>query len=188
MFSAIDNWIISIFQWTVRQIELYTDTTRKDLICGHLNTNKVFFLFLLILSVAELFQKGLQLFTADIFFLMVFYSRNSEIEKISKRTSTINTLPKEIITRVPDRVLLVVLGFPAITMLLLIFLAVAMAFYHGISPKIETGLYVYLVVCAVVFSLFCLEYLLCTTSIPPGEKERRKVKKEMKAFTPEPIG
>lgn len=42
-----------------------------------------------------------------------------------------------------------------------------------------------LIVISKIFYVFLyIEYLLCTTSLPPGEKERKQIEKEMSSLVP----
>jgi hypothetical protein len=101
----------------------------------------------------------------SIFFFFDSFITN-DIELIHTEKKNDITLPKEIITRRKER------GDRLIqfTIFLLLFLATSYVWILG-------------TLCYAI--LLILEYLLCTTSLPPGEKEARKKAKETRSLTPQ---
>lgn len=170
MFSTIDSFSIICFQWTVRQIELYTPITRKVIIALHTIVTKGLFIFWIVLSVRFLrshffsFTHPLTSLLVAAYFGAVVGALVKDLldaVKISKEDNPPGVLPKEIKSRKKIRHYLVVNW------------VVQLVLPYWVAPWV----YLLAVQCAFL-GLFCLEYLLCTTSLPPEEKERRKTEKD----------
>ena len=95
--------------------------------------------------------------------------------KIFRLQKVKETLPQEIMTRTLDRMSLFYLTIFTSTLYLTI-----------LSLPGENGLIIVVSCFAHVIMLFLLlvfEYLLCTTTLPPGEKEKRKFERETRHLT-----
>lgn len=193
MFSIIDNKLIIGFQWLVRQIELYTNKTRKDVIELNLSVLKFFLLTLLFplgILFYELILNGNVAFVVLIAFYLFFVFCSVSGYWLLKNTK-INSyhsteLPKEIVTRIFGRTMISVVSVQAFC--LMAFIANLESFQIGDSifeKPITVIMSAFPFFTAFLF--FCFEYFLCTTSIPPGEKEERKIKKEMEQMKLQPI-
>lgn len=180
MFDKIDNFLITWFQWGVRQFELYTKFERNDLVKASLLFFKVMIFSYIIVSTIKKEISIDTVFTLDIFtclMLMVLYF----VLKVSfsKQKNTTNVLPVEILTHKPLR------WFSFLNTFIVIPLVFYLSFllFSYISLLNQEKLVV--ILSALVFSLniimiFYLEYLLCTISLPPGEKRKIMERKEMK--------
>ena len=187
MLSTIDAKTISFFQWIVRQFELYTEIKREGILKLHLSILKYLLTILILLaSINAVLAKAewggyvffflLTLPAIFISFIPIYF----ELQKLSKKKSPKQTLPKEITSRSFCRkgfFLLLSIHFPVA------FFLMPSDFFSKITEPIN---FVLFVLWCTVCSLYILENLLCTTSPPPGEKEKRKLEKEMKSMVPIP--
>ncbi len=194
MFFTIDNKLILASQWTIRQIELYTPITRKNIGDMLLLTWKTTTMVFAVLISSLLIMSVLSPSSLVIDFLNLYFivSQHKDlINKFVKSYSNKENLPDEIITRKYQRIFLLVLSFA-------IFLATILGYiYYQIYPEMlesrkaisdQVSSYYLIDIYAVFFLLYYLtEYFLCTLSLPPGEKEKRKVEKEMRNLVPIPI-
>lgn len=177
MFSLIDNQIIQVFQWAIRQLELFSFITRKII----LNL----LLFLLMVLVVLRTCIGIQLVGIHSsigtwivlgFFLTLPYFLG--LYNGSKAIQPANLLPKEIVTRWLHRITSILLvGLGAITFLL----------WLGLKIRDQEDVFMFLII-KIIFYEGCfdliIEYILCTKSLPPGEKEKRKIEKELRRALP----
>lgn len=181
MFSTIDSTIINLAQYFVRQIELFTRFTRKTI--GEVI---IFFYFpivfckILLLAAMMFFPDTFPndtIVKISFFFLIGFDILSMfDIDRSSKKSSN-GTLPEEIIKHKPFR--LTSLGLMTI------------GFFWIITSSVLRGeslLYMSVKASLFMFFLFGMsivtEYYMCTTSIPPGEKEKKKQEREMKNLSP----
>ena len=175
MFSYIDNKLINCFQWFVRQVELFTILTRKEMFA---------FLFLLyryvlvgIFSSALLLcmlEDSLQDLPISIFGLFVavrMYHLTKEGVRMFEQQQQAGVLPISILLRKCIRTLLWMVGS------LLSFLVFSVSL-REVDSDLGILLYFFLGVWIVI--KIVIEYLLCTTSLPPGGKEKREQEKEMR--------
>ena len=96
----------------------------------------------------------------------------------AKKQNTSDALPVEIINNKNLR----------ISLLLIIPFAELLSFGLFLNNKDPLMVTFPLVVESKIFYVFlCIEYLLCTTSLPPGEKERRRIEKEISSLVPVPV-
>lgn len=181
MFSKIDNFLIMWAQWFVRQIELYTNRTKKCSIVLFLNFNSIFTFVLILLCVLyfNFDEKSIliKLLSIGFCFMINIYNRSlkEKVGILSDSNST-NSLPEEIVTRFFLRILLLLVC--CLTM-----------FQYFLAYTNLTGINIYdriIIVSATsqVYIVVLVEYLLCTTSLPPGEKERKQIEKEMSSLVP----
>lgn len=187
MFNNIDVFLINWFQYGVRQFELYTSINRKNL----LN----FFLFLMrfTIIITFLFAIITLLYGYDTYMPMLFLTASStgiylRIKKVVAHQKETDILPREIVYRKIDRLYAffccVFVSFVVLIVLILIFPVL-----YKINGDVNI---INLITMAIIFSFpllsCCAEYLLCTVSLPPGEKQKRKEEKEMKNMIPIPLG
>lgn len=184
MFSTIDNYLIRLAQWVVRQIELYTPITRAAvgdillsfnsatiLLCfwaGVSHTSKAISLS----SNSSVFWSTLWI--ANAFFVVsfleiLFHKRAARIIKTKQKDGS---LPCEIWVRKKER------------FLCLLFLSIFFSFFVKLAllPNNTISLEDFVLV-VLISGDFLLEYFFCTTSLPPGEKERKKVEREMRSMS-----
>ncbi len=174
MLSYIDNKLIKGAQWMVRQFELYTSLTRRDL----------YYFFQVYGSTMTGFTVLLA-GTTNVFLLMGIYcSWLVSIKNENRRQTSSDILSSAILTR---RFLRVV-SFEATIFLFLIVTALLQCDPEMVAEMswFRIG-YGYWVLLSPMISITTLEYLLCTTSLPPGEKERRRQEKEMQNAFPAAI-
>ena len=169
MLTKIDDEIIHKTQWIVRQIELFTDITRKEIL-------NFFLLVLKWLILAFVIIAGIE-FTADQYFLAAlnlftssgFLLQQIDIKKIASQEQKI-ALPEEITTRRILRIIFLVITIVC-TPYIVIFI------FYGKSDLPTT---IAMIQFAIFYTITILEYLLCTISLPPGEKKQYELEKEMK--------
>ncbi|MBP9866637.1 MAG: hypothetical protein KBC41_00980 [Candidatus Pacebacteria bacterium] len=99
---------------------------------------------------------------------------------ISKRNQPLGILPAEIKNRKEPRIILILVSFLCI---------LSLPFFIFLGSKNETNLieliflFNFLCFSMLIFLSVLIEYLLCTTSLPPHEKEKKVQEKEMKYMT-----
>lgn len=183
LFNRIDQSIINVFQWAIRQIELHTPLTRKYLgevltvtfnmiICSHF----VIFFVIILLNHKKNTISIITLMVLSTMTLNTYISKRDLKNHLKKTENVGNTLPEERITRI----------FHRYTIILIV---QAMIFFEVIIPilfpKDIIATVYFLLLCAVpVYTVFISEYYMCTTSLPPGEKAKIRAEKEMKNATP----
>lgn len=166
MFSIIDSKLLNISQWVMRQYELSTSSTRGEIIKEFLFlTRSTLLIFVTFVILRWIFYPPLLFFGFLLAYMMFFATKQFERVFKSQKIEP-GILPKEIITRVRKR-----------SMLLLVSVSNVVIFVFS-QEKIGWFLSLYLS----FFLLLCLEYLICTTSLPPGEKERKKQEREIKGM------
>lgn len=177
MFSRIDDFLITWSQWLVRQLELYTPVERKGLanFCLLLLKYSIIAMAILILFkvfVSEydgsiyIFGILVLIFSFDYFVFKTLFSRQKDVE---------TSLPREIITRVPHRYLMILASISSIGV---IFPLLITAF---LSEGIYTPQMLLITFNWGIFLIkLCLELILCTTSMSHGEKQKRLEEKEMR--------
>ena len=197
MFSTIDNYLIHLAQWVVRQLELYTSITRRHLLyffivpnalCCLVDIAFIFNCLSLFLEPNNTSNKDFLsvvtllfiLLIALLFILLLFMHTSTIISaiKIAKNPIGNSMLPKEIINNYWKRELYLLDLF-------VFFLSLFMLTQAEVTIDVQIIFYFcYLVIACLAFPLI-LEYFLCTTSLPPGEKEKRKIKKEIEKMVPQ---
>ena len=189
MFSTIDNYLIHLAQWVVRQLELYTSITRRHLLyffivpnalCCLVDIAFIFNCLSLFLEPNNTSNKGFLSVVALLFIMLLFMHTSTIISaiKIEKNPIGNSMLPKEIINNYWKRELYLLDLF-------VFFLSLFMLTQAEVTIDVQIMFYFcYLVIACLAFPLI-LEYFLCTTSLPPGEKEKRKIKKEMEKMMPQ---
>ncbi len=177
MFYVIDTWLIGNFQWVMRQLELYTSLTRKALLSV---------LFLAVVCVITVRTcAGIQLTQTFNFlgllagWLVINWSLCGVANFLSLYIPARNIEPKVaavmfIEKRYGHRIMCTCI----------VLLCTPFIFWWADTPIRDTQDYLLKVcvelVAAEFFFFFLLEYFLCTLSIPPEEKERRKAEKELR--------
>lgn len=184
MFSTIDGFLIVCFQWAVRQMELYTPITRKSIIRFNLGALE-FFLFSWALVVIFIYSTlGIPLFLCMLYvlFFVSVVIRRAELKRLGSGSCCSGAKPQEIITRFKHRISALVSNiFCAVVLLLVlpVFLLWRINLMWVILFEHCFG------ICWIACAVLSHEYLLCTTTLPPGEKERRKAEKEMRMLSPQ---
>lgn len=194
MFSKFDNSSIKNTQWIVKQFELLTpiDHSRMARILGLVHIGVFFLLSIILLQIVFVSIK-IHGAAFIIIVLLTIYRLMMEIQmgtqkiltrKITRRDKT-SSLPEEIITRKRYRCFHVVC------------LALVMLFswdiIDGLVPIIakenkseelfSTLFFILTIIVSNLFLTICIEYFLCTTPLPPNEKEKEKQEKEMRSMT-----
>ena len=168
MLNKIDNWLINSTQWLVRRTELSTHVTRKDIVTFFLLVLKwlivaYFLLTIMEFTIGHYLSGTIGLINSSIY-SMIQISMKENLQKEQKIA-----LPSEIITRSGVRkffLLFVIVSLPLI------------AHIAYIDHK-EIHYICAIILFCIMFTLTILEYLLCTTSLPPGEKRRCEQEKEI---------
>ena len=109
-------------------------------------------------------------------FLIVYFSiadDTKEYKELINKNNPSDALPAEIHTRLYWRIALHIC-----LILFSCFIAV-----HKFDTAFEM-VTIYLQWILLFMIPICIEYLLCTTSLPPGEKERKQIEKEMSSLVP----
>lgn len=169
MFSIIDNWIITIFRWTIRQLELYSPVTRKKILA-------VIFFGILLLTAFRTYV-GTQLMATSplvgiwiAFGFVVTLPYVFTLYLLSQKSHGENILPGEIETRKYSRAT----GIASATCG---WLVIYFSYWSHVVLRDQEDVLMFWCVktlCCEICLVVLIEYLLCTSSLPPGEKERRK--------------
>lgn len=172
MLHRIDEFLITMVQWIVRQFEIYTAIERKGL--------ANFFLLLMknciiAIGILVLYQVFISEYTALILAILVpiltfeyFVLR----ELFSRQNSVRTSLPQEIITRNLIRYILI---FICTFLLVIIFpFLISKWLPRGyLAPDMLLDMFIL----SIFYIKLWLELILCTTSLPPVEKQERLKKK-----------
>lgn len=184
MFSTIDNYLIHLAQWIVRQLELFTPITRKVIGDALLSFHSATILLCFWAGVSHA-SKAISLssnssvfwstlWITNAFFVVsfveiLFHKRAARIIKTKQKDGS---LPCEILVRKKER-------FLSLLFLYILFcFSVIFALLPNNTISLEDFVFVVL-----ISGDFLLEYFFCTTSLPPGEKERKKVEREMRSMS-----
>lgn len=174
MFSYIDSRLISVAQWFIRQLELFFPITRENVITFTLNVTKWLIVVSALLSLlSAYFDIWGAIFTTIAYSFYQSHRLLVLVYSLQKKSS--NSLPQEIVTRKLMRKILVCGLIPSSLPLGIVILSHHAPFFWS---AITLPMFLF------VFVLFIVsEYLLCTTSLPPGGKEKRKIEKELRSAT-----
>ncbi len=200
MFSVIDKILINLAQWLVRQVELYTSATRKEIFLSFFSlcflieiafiTTTTGYVVSVVCTYAYVFYRDLilpieaiisvtintSLYVAEYFvwiFSLNFWRHQMTLAKSVPNNE--ESLPQAILIRKKVRAICM-LGFMSSLVILVYFLPT-----DG-SWNVTDFLKIHLPLTCVHGYFACssaVEYLLCTTTLPPGEKERRKQEREL---------
>jgi hypothetical protein len=194
VFDKLDSWLITFFQWIVRQVELFTNISRKDLLYNVMLIAKwvtlvnvcfsLWFTFSvgrtplfsargLIVAVIDYLTEIVWVLALIFWFIFCEYKRR-------KQVSNPQILPEEILSMKSARWSILFISFFWTFCVLLMVL----------TPTIPDPIHDFRIIetwlgCGYFFFINCFAYLLCTTSLPPGEKEKQKMKREMKNISPQ---
>lgn len=204
MLQKIDSSLIRIAQWTVRQIELYTPLTKKDIESFSISLyfwTTVIYAALLAASITVSLSLGVPLGILKIVLALtlpgLFYAWN-DYKKISNRSKTTHgMLPEMIISRKKDRTFLLMV-YPVTFMILGTVFAIvfAIAYTTGGTGFVSlllgnSALSDNMIIDAALYfanmvfvAIVIIEYLFCTASLPPEEKEKRQLEKETRNMIP----
>lgn len=194
MFNTTDNKLIECAQLVVRQIELFTKYTRKDagVVVKHLQlTSGAFCIFIAILCIGSVHKDPI-LLVVTAFLLPVAAFHKNIAKKIQEEREIQNTLSKHISEGRQSRYMIM---FSIINSLALLFYA--SFFMTSISEILKDYQFLnevmikFILVAKLQFLTFSILlvglYFLCTTSLPPGEKQKKLLERESKKLTPVPI-
>jgi hypothetical protein len=171
MFLKIDNVLIAGAQWSVRQIELCTKATRSNIFSFFVRTAwwltwmNVIYCFL----VSPLYP------LQPLVGLAILYYSQRIIRRyrvLFASENPVGCMPSFIITRREIR--------SGEWILMVLSAGISMITYgvRDVLLAIPCGMYSIFILNTLIFN-----YLLCTTSLPPGEKERKKQEREMEKMT-----
>lgn len=186
MFTAIDDKLIECAQWTVRQIELFTKYTRKDVgvVVRQLQLiSGAFSIFVALLCVGNFSKDKTLLLVAVPMFLVALLQRNIAI-KIKNEKEVFGIQPSSIINEKTFRqtTISMIINFSFSLFLVNFFLG---------SEKDIPALWTFVNVAKINISILSILllglYFLCTSSLPPGEKQKKLLERESKKLTPVPI-
>ncbi len=164
--SRIDSKLISFFQWMVRQIELYTKATRRDTINFTLLSLRWLLVIWLAITIPLVYFESF-----STLMLIICYGFFKALEE-EKRILEKNKIPILLEIEVGWKLRIFSLSqFFFMTFLSMVADSSSLIFHS----KVMSMLY---------FLWTCLYYLKCTSSLPPGEKEKRKTEKEIKGLVP----
>ena len=194
MFSKLDDNLIVKAQWLVRQVEIFTPLTRRFLGYTILLVNMLIGLFVLVIlsylvigiikavvgTETELLAKIIVGTLVGLLFYIHVETYFVATEHLAKEQPA-NTLPYERIGRKRERLILFILFVVFWWAVMLI----------GSQAAKDGADYVVILLSYIIFegglvTRIVLEYLFCTTSLPPGEKEKRKQEKKAEQLTLQP--
>jgi hypothetical protein len=189
MFSKIDNYLIAIAQWIVRQLELFTQLSREDVLILSGKVNLVLMGFNTILISLTCIDRWTGGAHQPISFFVLFstlitsqtLSHLCLLEELTKSEHP-ESLPVAILTRYIVRICFLVISCTIFCLSCVIIATTT----PDTSTNQETDRLWFLpfVLSSLsVILITLLEYLFCTTSLPPGEKERKKRERETRNMT-----
>jgi quinol-cytochrome oxidoreductase complex cytochrome b subunit len=175
MFYAIDNHLITICQRLIWRIELFTPLGRKGVAKLIINIHWFFITIFALLSLttvsagvsAESFFAIFMLISFC--FIHLFVQKTLRTECFLKKPQD-GLLPEAVTKRYKNRAILLMSVLMVINTILL---AVS-----GYKEEVDALIYFLaaLFPSSICYIVFC-EYFLCTTSLPPGEKEKQEAAK-----------
>jgi hypothetical protein len=175
MLSYIDHKLIGTAQWAVRQIELFTSHTRQDalvfvlMLFRYIIAGESVWTFLSFLSEDGLAGTVMAVVSVCVPFAIIYQILAMKIEEKEKP----GVLPACIVERAGLRK-----GFFCLLTVHSVVIAVLNLLGEGVGNLIS-----FLPV--LFYCPMALEYLMCTTSLPPGEKDRKKQEREARNMAPE---
>lgn len=179
MFYEIDNFQITWAQWLIRQLELYTKIERASVFNFFLILSRNFIIGLSLTTVLCSFLNFPVSILILAVLLIIAHFTDYIFFKITSSTQQENTLPKEIITRKGARLItLICFVFWILFLLPMLFIDILKS--GVLYPNNLLALFVF----ANLFAKLALELLLCTTSLPPGEKQKKVAEKELREMEP----
>lgn len=178
MFNTIDTGLIHGAQWFVRQLELFTTITKKEL-CKKLIycffiSGEVWGISLILLGLTQISIIFFFIGPSVCFACLTITKKLQALVKSQNETDI--ALPEEIITRKWKR---------TADVCILLFLVTPWSFlvlFYTDNTLIEL-----IAICSFFIQeaiSVVTEYILCTTSLPPGEKKRIKLERAMKHAVP----
>ena len=190
IFQAIDAKIVTFFQWAVRQAELYTKATKDSIIAFSLISIEYLLVALAFFTAvsAVFFSDAASALTyLNLIDFIGFSFIYLDLRKINQKKSNEALISKEVEDRKLERIFTL---FVLLVAAPIIYSLLPYAFSFGLLPitgkNILEEMMSFTTIGILVF-YFSFEYLICTTSLPPGEKEKKKLEKEMKNFVPEQV-
>ncbi len=181
MFLKIDEWLIMWAQWGVRQAELYARCTRRMLHAVVLFCTQVAVTIASIIAVTyivaipfDVFFTLVQSFVCFAWWKIFIHHRN--LQRVMPEES--HVLPKEICTRKVERVSFLCLAVYGASATIV---CAALLFYDSRVENI-VGLAMMTITTVCWYTLTCLEYIICTVSIPPQERARREYERDRRSY------
>jgi hypothetical protein len=185
MFSTIDARLIDATQWCVRQLELLTSITREDILSFMLKIQKWFVLgwytfcsvFSYMTTEVSSSLQEVSVFFNFVYVAILFATYKIDFARVTDQNIGTNGVkPKEIVTLFSHR---------RFAICVTIFLTVIFTIPYERGAFTESLLLsTFTALTSICYSKVILYYILCTTSLPPGEKQRRKQEKEMQNMVP----
>lgn len=172
MFYKIDISLIMLTQKLLDFFEINTSLQKEDIVYLSLQAIKWLIITTAVLSALLAFF----VFPVVIFLVLISvgYLKNlNELKGLHRKTKRSEFLPVEIITRSVLR--LAICGGFVFTLLITILTI-------HLFKSAES--FILIILSAIIFSILCSEYLLCTTSLSLGEKQRRIEEKETRNMAP----
>lgn len=182
MFDRIDDLLIKIVQWVVRQCELYTNITKKKIFGFCNETLKVFVFFngIVVISIFYFERVGIVFILETIlctFFVFVYNAYHVLFDRMSDDDVRLQT---EIHTRSGLRQSLILPGIGVcISLPMLIFEIIEILLDYGMYDALNSLLSFGIAFSALI--LLVLEYLLCTTSLPLSTRKQRSYERQRKS-------
>lgn len=176
-FYKADITLIETAQWAVRQVELHTQVERRDILTFLTLTTKWLLIANFLVNLTLLLLEANLIFPSLINLVQIFFIFGTyrEHKNLILCTPKPGIIPIEILNRLLIRV---------VSILLLPFLVVG---WVGLVMVVDTLTPTTLILLSntmVLFIQLIIEYFLCTSSLPPGEKERKRQEKEMSNMSP----
>lgn len=179
MFYDFDNTLIAGTQYIVSRLELYTILTKKIVTSMFIegvrwfSVSSVLFFVFLVTAFDYSFINIINMTIASLFTFLI----SGQMHEILDEKEIPGILPKVISKRRWIRVMWFIIFCLQSSYLFLIF-----SLKSTIAKDIDT-----ILMNLQMLSLLFAEYLLCTTSLPPGEKEKNKQEKEMRTLITQKI-
>jgi hypothetical protein len=175
MLTKLDENLIGFSQWAIRQVELFTTITRKNIINSTL--------ILLFLVQTYLFVFHLIRFNLLVLVIVVgpFTKEAISLLIASWITERPGTLPRAINERRQTRLVILCLGIGLLAAVFVPVLLLLSRTNEGFFQPVTA-----LILCHMMPIILAAvaEYLLCTSSLPPGEKVKRLAERELRNAVP----
>lgn len=184
--KSLDAFLIRWTEYFVHYLILYKSYTWKEIGTLLNSLNRLLSaLMVLFLALTLIILNPLAL----LMFAILGLQKNTEMHytsALTKRSCT--TIPRERVTRIFHRFLLLMCTILIFTTCVRIFIAVENDTQNPVDSEIYTCMFfIFFVWITSIVCVLAIEYFLCTSPPPPGEKERRLAEKEMRNLIPQRI-
>ena len=178
MFSIVDTFLINVAQWSVRQIELFTPCTRKDV--GRIILLTLWCIVIFGIWLCQVLTSYAPINALTVIITLIGANTTYGLFKIfSQQKVEDGSLPAEKIERMGRRCATVVSLYALFTSIIFL----TLWNYHMTKMDEEDRTMIFWGISQWVCIFFCgiFEYFLCTIGLPPAKK-RKSVERVVKSI------